>query len=471
MMDPKDCDFLVVGAGPAGYVGAIRAAQLGLQTVLVEKENVGGLCLNHGCIPSKTLLMVSQLRKQLAKAPSYGLAVEQGPVDLSTLRERKQKVVSQLVNGVRYLLDKNGVLLVRGTARLIDAHHVAVDTAEGEMRFRARNILLATGSTPIRLSGLDPDGELIIGSRDALEVPSIPARMGIVGGGYIGIEFATLYRSLGSEVTVVEMMPRILPFLDGELASIAHRALVSQGVKIKTSSKVGEAKRSEHEVTVTVQGEKGTEKILFDTLLVAVGLKPNASIDGLVDAGVQLDSAGFVRVDGHMRTTSSTVFAAGDVAGQPLLAHKGSHEGMLAAEAAAGKGGRLDRSRVPYAVFCEPELAGVGLTTEDATQQGLDFLVGRFPLRAVGRAIATGETHGIVKVLAEKSSGRLLGLHVAGDHASELVAAMAVAVKADLRVQDLATIPFVHPTLSEALGEAAMDALGKSIHVFRRSGD
>ncbi len=470
-MGARECDFLVVGAGPAGYVGAIRAAQLGLQAVLVEKESVGGLCLNYGCIPSKTLLMVSHLRKQLAKAPSYGLRVEQGPIDLSVLRDRKQKVVSQLVNGVRYLLEKNGVLLVRGEARLAGKQLVAVDTLEGEMRFRARNILLATGSTPIRLPGLEPDGQRIIGSREALEVPSIPPRMAIVGGGYIGVEFATLYRALGSEVTIVEMMPRIFPFLDGELASIAHRALVSQGVKIRTSSKVSEATCSAGEVAVTLDGQKGTEKLAFDVLLVAVGLRPNPSIDGLADAGVQLDGQGFVKVDDHMRTTAPGVFAAGDVAGQPLLAHKGSHEGMLAAEAAAGKGGKLDRSRVPYAVFCEPELAGVGLTTEEATKEGLEFLVGRFPLRAVGRAIATGETHGIVKVLAEKSTGRLLGLHVAGDHASELVAAMAVAVKADLKVQDLATIPFVHPTLSEALGEAAMDALGKSIHVFRRSSD
>jgi dihydrolipoamide dehydrogenase len=452
-MSARECDFLAVGAGPAGYVGAIRAAQLGLQTVLVEKESVGGLCLNHGCIPSKTLLVVSHLRKQLAKAPSYGLGVEQGPIDLAVLRDRKQKVVGQLVNGVRYLLEKNGVLLVRGTARLTGEHLVAVDTLEGEMRFRPKNILLATGSAPIRLPGLEPDGHLIIGSHEALEVPSIPPRMGIVGGGYI------------------EMMPRIFPFLDGELASIAHRALVSQGVKIRTSSKVREARRAKGEVAATVEGQRGTEEVVFDVLLVAVGLRPNPSVDGLPDAGVELDGHGFVRVDDHMRTTAPGVFAAGDVAGQPLLAHKGSHEGMLAAEAAAGKGGKLDRSRVPYAVFCEPELAGVGLTTEEATKEGLEFLVGRFPLRAAGRAIATGETHGIVKVLADKSTGRLLGLHVAGDHASELVAAMAVAVRADLRVQDLATIPFVHPTLSEALGEAAMDALGKSIHVFRRSSD
>ncbi len=470
-MATRECDFLVVGAGPAGYVGAIRAAQLGLQTVLIEKEKVGGLCLNHGCIPSKTLLMVSHLRKELAKAPQYGLSVVEGTIDLSVLRERKQEVVGQLVNGVRYLLEKNGVLLVRGEARLINRQLVLAGTREGEMQFKARNILVATGSTPIELPNLKPDGRLILGSREALDVPRVPPRMGIVGGGYIGVEFATLYRALGSEVTVIEMMPRILPFLDGELASIAHRALVKQGVKIKTSSRVVEAKPGKDDVVVTVDSGKGPEAEVFDLVLVAVGLKPNPSMDGLADAGVVLDDQRFIKVDDHMRTTTPGLFAAGDVAGQPLLAHKGSHEGMLAAEVAAGRAGRLDRSRVPYAVFCRPELAGVGLTTEEATDAGLEFLVGRFPLRAVGRAIAAGETDGIVKILAEKSSGRLLGLHVAGNHASELVAAMAVAVKADLRVQDLATIPFVHPTLSEALGEAAMDALGKPIHVFRRSSD
>jgi dihydrolipoamide dehydrogenase len=468
-MPARECDLLVIGAGPAGYVAAIRAAQLGLQTVLAEKEKVGGLCLNHGCIPSKTLLMVAHLRKELAKAPLYGLGVTEGPVDIQVLRERKTKVVNQLVSGIRYLLEKNGVLLVRGTARLAGEHRVEVQTREGHISFRANRILIASGSVPIVPPSLNLDGRLIIGSREALEVPFVPSRMGVVGGGYIGVELATLYRALGSEVTVVEMLPRILPFLDGELASLAHRALVGQGVHIRTSSKVTGARASDKEVRVTMDGPKGSEELAFDLLLVAVGLKPNPSVQGLRELGVELDSNGFIKIDEQMYTTAPGILAAGDVASQPMLAHKGSHEGMLAAEVVAGRPGRMDRARVPYAVFSKPELAGVGLTTEDATKRGVDFLVGRFPLRAVGRAIATGETEGIVKVLAEKKSGRLLGLHVASEHAAELVAAMAVAVKAELRVQDLATIPFVHPTLSEALGEAAMDALGKSIHVFRRS--
>jgi len=461
-------DLVVVGGGPGGYVCALRAAQLGLKTALVERDALGGVCTNWGCIPSKTLLHAAALKRQLDEAATFGLSAGPVTVDAAKLRAHKDKVVGQLVKGIDLLLRRNGVELVAGTARLESPRRVRVTLADGSARpLETRHVVLATGATPIAVPALPWDGERVVSAKEAVDLRQVPRRLAVVGGGFIGIELATVYRALGSEVTVVEMLPGILTACDAELVKVLERLLRRRGLTVKTRTTVTAATVAGAEVTLTLQPEGGAaETLVADQVLVAVGMRPNSADLGLEDLGVARDAKGFVTVDAQRRTSVPGVYAIGDVAGGALLAHKASHEGIVAAEAIAGRRVAFDARAVPFAVFTDPEIAAVGLTEAEALAQGRKVRVGRFPLRALGKAQAIAEIDGMAKVVADAETDALLGVHLIGPHAGDLIAEAALALEVDATAEDLAAVIHVHPTVSEALGEAALAADHRALNIL-----
>jgi len=460
-------DLVVVGAGPGGYVCAIRAAQLGLKTALVEKRStLGGTCLNVGCIPSKALLESSDL---FAAANNHfadhGIDLENIALNLPQMMARKGKIVQELVDGVAGLMKKNKVTVLSGRGVVTDPGKVTVIGDPKDTEIEARNICLAMGSEAVELPFMPFDGDLIVSSTEALSFSEVPKHLLVVGAGAVGLELGSVWSRLGSKVTVVEMLPTITPFADKQMSSSLQRALASQGIEIRLSTKVTAAKPSKKRVKVTVEDAKGeTEDISVDKVLVAVGRKPNIHGSGAVEVGVALDELGRIEVDQHFKTNIEGIYAIGDLVRGPMLAHKAEDEGIALAELLAGQPGHVNYLTIPNVVYTEPELAMVGLTEAQLKEHGVPFRAGRFMFRANGRAKSLGMLDGMVKILAHKETDEILGVHMVGPRVSELIAEAVVAMEFNASAEDLALTCHAHPTLSEVVREAAMAVDKRAIH-------
>jgi dihydrolipoamide dehydrogenase len=463
MADNGTYDLIVLGGGPGGYVGAIRAAQLGMKVACVEKETaLGGTCLRVGCIPSKALLDSSELYEQIKhKAETHGIGVKDLSIDVGAMLKRKDGVVSQLTKGIEGLFKKNKIDWIRGFGRLAGSDTVEVDGKDGKRTLKAKNILLATGSVPVELPFLKFDHERVIDSTGALSIPQVPEHLVVVGGGVIGLELGSVWLRLGAKVTVLEMLPTILPGMDAEIVKQADRILKKQGFDIRTKTKVTGAEREGDKVTVAVEGADAIEA---DYVLVAVGRRAYTDGMGFEDAGVKLER-GVVQVDERYHTGVGNIYAIGDAIGGRMLAHKAEEEGIAAVENIAGKHGHVNYDAVANVVYTWPEIASVGMTEEEAKQKGVEYKVGKFPFLANGRAKAMGETDGMVKILADAKTDRMLGAHILGPRASDLIAELALAIEFEASAEDIARSVHAHPTLPEAIKEAALGVDGRIIHM------
>ncbi len=460
-------DVIVIGSGPAGYVCAIRAAQLGLKTVIVERDRLGGICLNWGCIPTKALLRSSEIWHLLHRLKEFGFAADNLSFDLNAIVTRSRKVSEQLSNGVAFLMKKNRIQVIQGTAKLAGQGKVEVANESKSQTLTAKNIVLATGARARALPGLVPDGKLVWTYREAMIPPMFPKSLLVVGSGAIGIEFASFYRTLGSEVTVVEVLDRVLPVEDAEISQLAAKAFTRQGMKIKTSTTVDKLERHGEQVTATMKGKDGkTEQASFDRVILAVGIVGNVENIGLETAGVKVEKTHVV-VNEWGETGVPGLYAIGDLVGPPWLAHKGMHEGVIVAERIAGVKGvhPLDTSKVPGCTYCWPQVASVGLTEAAAKATGRKIKVGRFPFIGNGKAIALGEPEGLVKTVFDAETGELLGAHMIGAEVTELIQGYAIARTLEATDADLAATVFPHPTLSEMMHEAVLDADKRALHI------
>jgi len=461
-MDTKSHDLVVIGSGPGGYVAAIRAAQLGLDVACVERdEALGGTCLNVGCIPSKALLESSEryaaARQELA---AHGVAVGEVSLDLTAMMKRKETIVSNLTKGVAFLFKKNKITRYHGRGRITGPGAVAVD-GDAPVELAARHVLIATGSVSAPLRGVEVDGDRIGTSTTALSYPEVPRRLVVIGAGYIGMELGSVWSRLGSEVTVVEYMDRILPGVDAEIVKHAARAFKKQKIAMITSARVTGARVDGDECVVEIDGR---EPLRADRVLLAVGRVPNVEGLGLEQAGVALTDKGRVRVDEHFQTSVPGIYAIGDVIGGMMLAHKASDEGIACVERIVSGAGQLNYDAIPAVVYTEPEIAMVGRTEEQLVEQGVALRKGVFLFKANGRAMALGHNDGAVKVLADAETDRVLGVHIVGPRAGDLIAEAAVAIEYGASSEDLARACHAHPTLSEALKEAALAVDGRAIH-------
>lgn len=457
-------DIAIVGAGPGGYVAALRAAQLGAKVVLIEKDRVGGVCLNRGCIPTKTLLRTAEVLKLARKASDYGIVVSEVRLDWTAAQKRKDAVVRRLTGGVKLLLDKAGVRLLFGTARFVSPSVLEVMTADGLERVSARDYVIATGSRPAPLPVPGLDGPDVLSSDEALALECLPESLLVIGGGPIGVEFATLFGACGVRVTVVEVLPRLLPTLDADLGAEVERLLKKAKVKVRTASKVSKAAMRNGKHAVTIESDSKETVLEVDKTLLAVGRRPNVEELGLESIGLLVERTG-IGVDEHMRTNVPHVYAVGDVTGGILLAHVASREGIVAVENALGRERVMNYAAVPSCVFTQPEVATVGLSEEQARQRGYDVKVGKFPFRASAKALAQGERNGLVKIVADSQYGQILGLHIVGPHASDLIQEGTLALTLEATLDELDAAIHPHPTLSEALAEAALAAQGSGLHV------
>jgi dihydrolipoamide dehydrogenase len=461
-------DLVVIGAGPGGYVAAIRAAQLGLKTALIDKrETLGGTCLNIGCIPSKALLhMTEQFHFTVHQADAVGIKTGKVELDLAAMMKRKETVVDRLVKGVGMLVSKRGITSIQGTAQLSGPNSVTVTTENGDEKINATTIILATGSVPVELPPLSFDGNTIVSSDEALSFDSVPGKLVVVGAGAIGLELGSVWSRLGSDVTVVELLPRAASGFDDDVCKGLEGALKRQGMKLELSAKVTGYKEDPNNRQVILQAERDGKSLEFpaDKILVAVGRRPFTEGLGLENVGIDLDHAGRVRTDEHLQTSVESIYAIGDVVSGPMLAHKGEEEGAAVAEALAGHAGQVNYDTIPNVIYTEPEVAGVGLTETQAKEHGQAVSVGKFPLAANGRALATGSTDGFAKVIADKESDRILGVQILGRNASELIAEAVAHMEYGGSAEDLARTVHAHPTLSESLKEAGLDVSKRAIH-------
>ncbi len=467
-MAQQEYDVIVIGSGPGGYVAAIRAGQLGLKTAVVEKdERYGGTCLLRGCIPTKALLHTADLLDRIRDAGTMGIEVSGATLDIDRAMDRKEQVVDKNARGVAFLFKKNGVEGIRGRGRLAGPHEVEVEGPDGaRTTYRTKNVLIATGSVPREVPPAPTDGERILNSDHILELRQVPESLVVLGAGAVGAEFASVYRSFGSDVTLVEMLPRVLPLEDEEASKEVERAFRKRGMTLKTGTKLAAAEATEGGVRVTLEGAKGQETLEATKLLVAVGRAPVTRDLGFEAAGVEIDARGYVQVDELMRTAASGVYAIGDVVDTPWLAHVASAEGILAVEHMAGKQVRpLDYDLTPMVTFCDPEVAHVGLTEAQAKDRGYEIEVGKFPFSALGKAVIEGKTTGFVKIVRDTKYDEVLGVHIVGIHATDLIAEACAALHLETTNQELIETIHAHPTLGEAMHEAAHAAAGHAIHV------
>jgi dihydrolipoamide dehydrogenase len=465
-------DLVVIGAGPGGYVAAIRAAQLGLQVACVEAKSreggLGGVCLNWGCIPAKALLESASLARRIRDdAADFGVKVKDYQLDIGAAVGRSRQVSDRLTKGVRYLFDKNGVTTIIGRARLAAGKKVEIERDQGgPVSVSARNIIVATGSRPKTFPGFEFDGERVISSREALELTKLPGRIVVVGAGSTGMEFADVFNAFGADVTIVEALPQLLPLEDEEVAGVVARSFKKRGITVKKNTSVKSLERLKTKLKVTVEGPGGEETIDCDLLLMAVGRAPNTEDLGLDAAGVALDEKGWIKVDEFCRTTADGIYAIGDVAGPPMLAHKASHEGIVAAERIAGVPAHpIARDNIPSCTYCHPEVASVGRTEKQAREDGYDVKIGKFPFSANGRALTAGSPDGMVKIVADAKYGEVLGVHMVGHNVTELIAEVGLGRTLETTVEEIAGTVHAHPTLAETVMEAALAALGRPIHI------
>ncbi|WP_159585827.1 dihydrolipoyl dehydrogenase [Chelativorans xinjiangense] len=481
-------DVIIIGSGPGGYVTAVRSAQLGFKTAIVEREHLGGICLNWGCIPTKALLRSAEILHYVENAKDYGLKVDgKVSVDAAAVVDRSRKVSTRLNGGVGFLMKKNKVDVIWGEAKIAKAstgsqpgevvvskpakkpmepQPAAPKATLGEGTYKAKHIILATGARPRVLPGVEPDGKLIWTYFEAMVPKEIPKSLIVMGSGAIGIEFASFYRTMGSEVTVVELLPQILPVEDAEISKFAKRQLEKQGIKFHVEAKVTKVEKGSGKVTAHVEMKDGkVEKIAAERLVSAVGVQGNIENLGLESAGVKTER-GMVIVDGYGHTNVPGIYAIGDVAGPPMLAHKAEHEGVVCVEKIAGVPGvhALDKNRVPGCTYCQPQVASVGLTEEKAKEEGRDIRVGRFQFAANGKAIALSEDQGFVKTILDKKTGELLGAHMIGAEVTELIQGFVIAMNLETTEEELMHTIFPHPTLSEMMKESVLDAYGRTLN-------
>ncbi len=456
-------DLIVIGAGPAGYVAAIRAAQLGLKTALVEaNKSLGGTCLNVGCIPSKALLDSSE-KYEASKHhfKDHGIEVGEVKLNLKKLLGRKDAVVKQLTDGIDMLMKKNKITVINGWATFSGSKEITV----GKEKYTADNILIATGSTPVELPFAKFDGEVVVNSTDALAFNKVPKHMVVIGAGVIGLELGSVWRRLGAEVTLVDIADLPVSVMDKDLAKEAKKIFEKQGLSFMLGAKVEEVKTTKTAAEVTVSDAEGNKTSMkADKVLVAVGRRPNTDKLGLDKAGVKTDNRGFIQIDKHFKTSADGVYAVGDCVPGPMLAHKGEEEGIAAVEIMAGKSGHVNYDAISWVVYTEPELAGVGMSEAEAKEQGHEIKVGKFHYRANGRALAMDEADGFVKIIADKRTDKILGMHIIGKNASEMIIEGALAMEFSASSEDLARSVHAHPTLSEVTKEAAMAVDKRQIH-------
>jgi dihydrolipoamide dehydrogenase len=473
-------DLIVIGGGPGGYVAAIRAAQLGLKTAVVEREHLGGICLNWGCIPTKALLRSAEIYRLASDGARFGVTVAAPGFDAARIVARSREAAGRLNAGVGFLLKKNKVDVIWGEATLAGQGQINVAAPTkppvtpqlpapkntlGAGAYQAKHIIVATGARPRALPGLEPDGRLVWTYFEALKPERFPKSLLVVGAGAIGVEFASFFRTFGVEVTLVEALPQILPAEDAEIAVFARKSFEKQGVVIKTATTVSGLEKKSDSVVVTLKGADMSQTIDVERVLSAAGVVANVEKLGLEALGVVIEK-GVVKTDGLGRTNVPGVYAIGDVAGGPMLAHKAEHEGVLCVEAIAGLNPHpLDKSLVPGCTYCHPQVASVGLTEEKAKAAGYDLRVGRFPYLGNGKAIALGEPEGLVKTIFDKKTGRLLGAHLVGAEATELIQGFVIAMNLETTEEELIHTIFPHPTLSETMHESVLDAFGRVIHV------
>lgn len=459
-------DYAVIGSGPAGYVSAIRAAQLGLKTLLVEKHSaLGGTCLNVGCIPSKALLESSEhFEAAEQKFAEHGITLKDLKIDIKQMMSRKEEVVKNLTGGIAMLMKKNKVTVIEGRGRLKGAGKLTVETKDGTEEIEANAICLALGSEPVELPFMKFDHKRIIDSTDALALPKVPKHMVVIGGGAIGLEMGSVWKRLGAKVTVIEMMPQITPFADKQMAKTLQRSLEGQGIEFMLATKVTGAEVQKTQVKVSVEDKSGTPgEVKGDVVLVAVGRKPYTADCGLEEAGVEMER-GRVVIDDHFHTNLQGVYAIGDLVRGPMLAHKGEEEGIAVAELLAGQPGHVNYDAIPNVVYTHPELASVGITDDEAKEKGFKTKVGKFLFRGLARIQTMGETDGMVKIVADADTDRILGATIVGPRASEMIAEITLAMEFRASSEDVARTTHAHPTLSEVVKEACLAVDNRPIH-------
>ncbi len=459
-------DLTVLGSGPGGYVAAIRAAQLGMNVAIVERAELGGVCLNWGCIPTKALLKNAENYELLKSSGDWGFDIGEVAVDWSRVIARSRGAAGKLSKGVAHLMKKNKITIVTGHGRFVTPNRIAV-AGEGDAtrELSTKHSIIATGARPSTIPGVEIDGRGVISSKEAMTLERRPASMTIIGAGAIGLEFAYFYRAFGTEVTIVEYLDRLLPSGDQDICATLTRAFKKQGMKIHTSSRVLSVETSDEGTVTTFEKDNTQFTVESETTLMAVGVRGNVEGIGLEEIGVKVER-GFIEVDDHYRTSAGSVFAIGDVAGPPALAHVASAEGLVAVGTIAGRDPEpIDYSNIPACIYCQPQVGSVGLTEEEAVEQGHDVRVGRFPFAANGKSVAVGDTEGFVKIIGDAKFGEILGAHVIGHEATELIGELAVAKATELTVNDLHHSIHSHPTLSESIMEAAADWAGEAIQI------
>ncbi|HVY50922.1 MAG TPA: dihydrolipoyl dehydrogenase [Devosia sp.] len=474
-------DLIIVGAGPGGYTAAIRAAQLGLKTAIVEREHMAGICSNWGCIPTKALLRTAEIYGHMAHAKDYGLTAEKFGFDLDATVKRSRQIAAQMNNGVQFLMKKNKVDTIWGEAVLTGAGEIRVEptkkppmqpqvpppkNALGSGTYKAKNIIIATGARPRVLPGIEPDGDRIWTYFEAMSPKAMPKSLVVMGSGAIGMEFASFYRSLGAEVTIIELLPQILPVEDAEIAAHVKKRFEKRGIRFMVEAKVTMVEKSKTGITAKVELKDGsTQQVSGDALISAVGVVCNTENLGLETLGVKIERGAIV-VDDHGRTSVPGIWAIGDVAGPPMLAHKAEHEGVIVVETIAGLSVHgLDKRRIPGCTYCEPQVASVGMTEAKARESGRELKIGRFPYIGNGKAIALGEAEGMVKTIFDAKSGELLGAHLVGAEVTELIEGFVVAMNLETTEEELIHTIFPHPTLSEMMKESVLNAYGRALNI------
>lgn len=463
-MADKQYDVVVLGGGPGGYVAGIRAGQLGLKTLVIEKDKLGGICLNWGCIPTKALLKNAEVMNTFKHAEEFGISYSNLKVDFSKAIKRSRDISLKSSKGIEFLFKKNKVDHLYATGRIVSKGVVEIDQQGKKEKINAKNIIIATGARPRVLPNIPVDRKQIITSSEAMILPEAPKRMVIIGAGAIGVEFAYFYQAYGTKVTIIEMLDSLLPIEDREISKILRRVYEKMGIEVFTDTKV-ESVTTGAEATVKISNKDGQREIKADIVLSAIGIQGNIENLGLEQLGVKTEKS-FIKVDSVLKTNVDGIYAIGDVAGAPWLAHKASHEGIVCVEAIAGKKPHpVDYENVPGCTYCQPQVASVGLTEEKARAKGLDIKVGRYPFRSHGKALALNETEGMVKLIFDAKYGELLGAHIIGSEATEMIAELVTARTLETTAEQIYNTMHAHPTLTEGVAEAALDAYGKALHI------